>query len=221
MATGASTANLAIILIDARYGVLPQSRRHAFIASLLGIPHLVVAVNKMDLVEFREDVFNAIRDEFRAFAAQHRVPATSPFIPISALDGDNVVNRSQRTPWYDGPALLEHLETVPIARDSNLTDLRFPVQYVIRPNLDFRGFAGTARLGRGAPRRPGHGAALRPHQPREIHRHLGRRAAKRPSRPCRSRSAWKTKSISAAATCWRCPATCRTSRAASTPPWCG
>ncbi len=151
MATGASTANLAIILIDARYGVLPQSRRHAFLAALLGIPHLVVAVNKMDLMEFREDVFNSIREEFRAFAAQ--LPAGVPdtgditYIPISALDGDNVVNQSRRTPWYDGPALLEHLETVPIARDINLTDLRFPVQYVIRPNLDFRAFAGTLASG--------------------------------------------------------------------------
>jgi sulfate adenylyltransferase large subunit len=146
MATGASTANLAIILIDARYGVLQQSRRHAFLAALLGIPHLVVAVNKMDLMEFREDVFNTIRDEFGAFAAQIDA-GDIVYIPISALDGDNVVNRSQRTPWYDGPALLEHLETVPIARDINLTDLRFPVQYVIRPNLDFRGFAGTLASG--------------------------------------------------------------------------
>src|SRR5213082_1077105 len=104
MATGASTANLAIILIDARYGVLPQSRRHAFIASLLGIPHLVVAVNKMDLVDFREDVFNTIRDEFRAFAGQLDA-AEITFIPISALLGDNVVRRSENTPWYDGPAL--------------------------------------------------------------------------------------------------------------------
>ncbi len=151
MATGASTANLAIILIDARYGVLPQSRRHAFLAALLGIPHLVVAVNKMDLMEFREDVFNAIREEFRAFAAQLPTGMSDSgditYIPISALDGDNVVNRSKRTPWYDGPALLEHLETVPIARDINLTDLRFPVQYVIRPNLDFRAFAGTLASG--------------------------------------------------------------------------
>ena len=146
MATGASTANLAIILIDARYGVLPQSRRHAFLAALLGIPHLVVAVNKMDLMEFREDVFNAIRGEFAAFAS--RIEARDvTYIPISALDGDNVVNRSRRTPWYDGPALLEHLETVPIARDINLADLRFPVQYVIRPNLDFRAFAGTLATG--------------------------------------------------------------------------
>ena len=150
MATGASTANLAIILIDARYGVLPQSRRHAFLATLLGIPHLVVAINKMDLMEFREDVFTRIRDEFSAFVAQIEAPIEASaitYIPISALDGDNVVNRSPRTPWYHGPALLEHLETVPIARDINTTDLRFPVQYVIRPNLDFRGFAGTLASG--------------------------------------------------------------------------
>jgi sulfate adenylyltransferase large subunit len=150
MATGASTANLAIILIDARYGVLPQSRRHAFLATLLGIPHLVVAINKMDLMEFREDVFRVIRDQFNAFLAQIEAPIDAraiTYIPISALDGDNVVNRSPRTPWYLGPALLEHLETVPIDRDLNLTDLRFPVQYVIRPNLDFRGFAGTLASG--------------------------------------------------------------------------
>jgi sulfate adenylyltransferase large subunit len=146
MATGASTANLAIILIDARYGVLPQSRRHAFIASLLGIPHLVVAVNKMDLMEFREDVFNTIRDEFRAFAGQLDA-AEITFIPISALLGDNVVTKSVHTPWYSGPALLEHLETVPIDRDFNLDVMRFPVQIVIRPNLDFRGFAGQLASG--------------------------------------------------------------------------
>ena len=146
MATGASTANLAIILIDARYGVLPQSRRHAFLATLLGIPHLVVAINKMDLMEFREDVFARIRHDFSAFVAQIEARDIT-YIPISALDGDNVVNRSPRTPWYHGPALLEHLETVPIARDINTTDLRFPVQYVIRPNLDFRGFAGTLASG--------------------------------------------------------------------------
>jgi sulfate adenylyltransferase large subunit len=146
MATGASTANLAIILIDARYGVLQQSRRHAFLAALLGIPHLVVAVNKMDLMEFREDVFTAICQEFRTFAAQIDA-GDIVYIPISALDGDNVVHPSRRTPWYGGPTLLEHLETVPIARDINLTDLRFPVQYVIRPNLDFRGFAGTLASG--------------------------------------------------------------------------
>jgi sulfate adenylyltransferase large subunit len=147
MATGASTANLAIVLVDARLGVLPQSRRHAYIASLLGIPHIVVAVNKMDLVDFREEVYTAIRDEFSAFCGQLRMPDVR-FIPISALDGDNVVTRSARTPWYDGPPLLEHLETVPLSEDYNLEDLRFPVQYVIRPDLDFRGFAGQMASGR-------------------------------------------------------------------------
>jgi sulfate adenylyltransferase large subunit len=146
MATGASTANLAIVLIDARYGVLPQSRRHAYIAALLGIPHIVVAVNKMDLVEFREDVFTAIRQEFQGFANQLEL-GDMQFIPISALDGDNVVRPSTRTPWYQGPALLEYLETVPIGNDFNLTDMRFPVQYVIRPDLDFRGFAGQVASG--------------------------------------------------------------------------
>jgi sulfate adenylyltransferase large subunit len=146
MATGASTANLAIVLIDARYGVLPQSRRHAYIAALLGIPHIVVAVNKMDLVEFREDVFSAIQQEFQDFANQLEL-GDMQFIPISALDGDNVVRHSTRTSWYQGPALLEYLETVPIGQDFNLTDMRFPVQYVIRPDLDFRGFAGQVASG--------------------------------------------------------------------------
>jgi sulfate adenylyltransferase large subunit len=146
MATGASTANLAIILIDARYGVLPQSRRHAFIASLLGIPHLAVAVNKMDLVDYREEVFEAIRTEFAAFADQLKIRDVQ-FIPISALKGDNVVRAGGRTPWYTGPSLLEFLETVPISSDWNLTDMRFPVQYVIRPDLDFRGFAGQVASG--------------------------------------------------------------------------
>src|SRR5882724_6924371 len=141
MATGASTANLAIILIDARNGVLPQSRRHAYIASLLGIPHVVVAVNKLDLVDFRQDVFESIRQEFSAFAEQ--LPLRDmQFIPISALLGDNVVDRSERTPWYNGPSLLGYLESVHIGNDNNLTDTRFAVQHVIRPTLDFRGYAG-------------------------------------------------------------------------------
>ncbi|MGH9720426.1 MAG: sulfate adenylyltransferase subunit CysN, partial [Bryobacteraceae bacterium] len=146
MATGASTANLAIILIDARSGVLRQSRRHAYIAALLGIPHIVVAVNKMDLVEFRREVFESIREEFRAFAEQLRVRDLY-FIPLSALLGDNVVTRSPNMPWFEGRALLDHLETAPITYDRNLTDLRFPVQYVIRPNLDFRGYAGQVASG--------------------------------------------------------------------------
>ncbi len=146
MATGASNANLAIILVDARLGVLPQSRRHARIAALLGIPHLVVAINKMDLVGFSQGVFDAIRTEFESLARELDA-GDLQFIPISALEGDNVVHRSQRTPWYSGPSLLQYLETVPIANDRNLNDFRFPVQTVIRPDLDFRGFAGQIASG--------------------------------------------------------------------------
>jgi sulfate adenylyltransferase large subunit len=146
MATGASTANLAIILVDARNGVLPQSRRHAYIASLLGIPHVVVAINKMDLMDFREDVFESIRREFSRFAGELNIRDLY-FIPISALLGDNVVERSARMPWFDGASLLHHLESVHIGSDQNLTDLRFAVQYVIRPTLDYRGYAGQVTSG--------------------------------------------------------------------------
>jgi bifunctional enzyme CysN/CysC len=153
MVTGASTADLALILIDARLGVLEQSRRHAFIASLLGIPHLVVCVNKMDLVDWSEERFEAIRDEFRSFAMKLEVHDLA-FIPVSALNGDNVVQRSDNMPWYDGTPLLHHLENVHIASDRNLIDARFPVQYVIRPQRgteqdfhDFRGYAGTVAGG--------------------------------------------------------------------------
>jgi len=146
MATGASTATLAVILVDARLGVLPQSRRHAYIASLLGIPHLVIAVNKMDLVDFRRDIFDRIRSEFGEFLGKLGVK-DAHFIPISALHGDNVAVRSRRMSWFEGECLLEYLENVPIARDRNLADLRFPVQYVIRPNLNFRGYAGQVVSG--------------------------------------------------------------------------
>ncbi len=146
MATGASTANLAIILVDARKGVLPQTRRHASIASLLGIPHMAVAVNKMDLVGFAEAVFEQIRAEFTDFAARLQV-SDLQFIPISAWLGDNVVEKSANMPWYEGPSLLHHLETVHIASDRNLTELRFPVQYVIRAGGDFRGYAGQVASG--------------------------------------------------------------------------
>jgi sulfate adenylyltransferase large subunit len=146
MATGASTAELAIILIDARNGVLPQSRRHAFIAHLLGIREFVVAVNKMDLVGFDEALFNSIRGEFAGFLGRIGAPE-AVFIPISARDGDNVVTRSARTPWYHGPALLEHLEDVPVNAGQELLPARFPVQYVLRPNLDFRGYAGQIASG--------------------------------------------------------------------------
>ena len=149
MATGASTADLAIILIDARYGVQTQTRRHTFIASLLGIRNIVVAINKMDLVEFSEARFNEIQVEYDAFVSQlgNRRPENIVFVPISALNGDNVVNPSASTPWYKGQTLMSILESVEIKRDSNKKEFRFPVQYVNRPNLDFRGFAGTIALG--------------------------------------------------------------------------
>ncbi|WP_249976490.1 sulfate adenylyltransferase subunit CysN [Vreelandella olivaria] len=151
MATGASTASLAIILIDARYGVQTQTRRHSFIADLLGIQHLVIAVNKMDLVDFSEQRFKEIVEEYRAFATNLTAPDIR-FVPLSALNGDNVVNQSEQTPWYfeagyEGKTLIELLESVEISRDQNLTDLRLPVQYVNRPNLDFRGYCGTLAAG--------------------------------------------------------------------------
>jgi bifunctional enzyme CysN/CysC len=152
MVTGASTADLAIVLIDARKGVLAQSRRHAFISSLLHIPHLVVCVNKMDLVDFDEGVFDAIVEDFGAFAARLEVPDVT-FIPISALLGDNVVERSESMPWYQGPPLLYHLEHVHIASDRNLIDVRFPVQWVIRP----RGARGGEARGGEARGREAHG----------------------------------------------------------------
>jgi bifunctional enzyme CysN/CysC len=149
MVTGASTADVALILIDARNGVLEQSRRHAFLATLLGIPHLLICINKMDLVDYSEQRFNEIREEFRRFAMKLEV-ADLTFIPMSALTGDNVVQRSSAMPWYEGTSLLHHLEEIHVASDRNLIDVRFPVQYVIRPHQsshatlhDFRGYAGT------------------------------------------------------------------------------
>jgi bifunctional enzyme CysN/CysC len=146
MATGASTADLAVVLIDARLGVLPQSRRHAYIASLLGIPHIAVCINKMDLVEYDEQRFVAIRAEFAKFVAQLGFQG-SIFVPISALAGDNVVHRTKAMPWYDGVTLLEHLETVPVASAVNHANFRFPVQSVLRPDLDYRGFSGVIASG--------------------------------------------------------------------------
>src|SRR5688500_17326188 len=146
MATGASTCDLAIILIDARHGVAVQTRRHSFIVSLLGIKHVVVAVNKMDLVNWSEEVFERIKADYAGFVAKLDI-ADVQFIPLSALRGDNVVEKSGAMPWYQGPPLLAHLETVHIASDRNLADMRFPVQYVVRPNLDVRGFAGTMASG--------------------------------------------------------------------------
>jgi len=146
MVTGASTADLAIILIDARHGVLTQSRRHGFLISLLGIPHLVVAVNKMDLVDWRQDVYDAIVREYQAFSQKLDIHDVT-FIPLSARDGDNVTRRSDRMPWYQGQTLLHTLENVHVAADRNYVDFRFPVQTVLRPHLDFRGFAGTVASG--------------------------------------------------------------------------
>ncbi len=146
MATGASSADAAIILIDARYGIQTQTKRHSYITSLLGIKHIVVAINKMDLLDFNEEVYKKIKEDYIHFAKE--VGINSPiFIPMSALDGDNIVNKSKKTPWYKGEPLLHILEHIEIANDINLDDFRFPVQYVNRPNLDFRGFSGTIASG--------------------------------------------------------------------------
>ena len=150
MITGASTADVALILVDARKGVSEQSRRHAFLASLIGVPHLVLLVNKMDLVGWSQEVFDEIAEDFAHFASRLRIHDLT-FIPVSALKGDNVVDRSVNMPWYDGSALLHHLEHLHIASDRNLVDTRFPVQYVIRPQstttADYRGYAGTVASG--------------------------------------------------------------------------
>ena len=150
MVTGASTAQLVIVLVDARHGLLEQSRRHAFLASLLGVQHIVLAVNKMDLIDWDQERYTWIRDEFHAFAARLDIHDVTT-VPISALHGDNVVTKSDKAPWYDGPPLLSHLEDVYIAGDRNLVDVRFPVQYVIRPqtreHADHRSYAGTVASG--------------------------------------------------------------------------
>ncbi len=146
MATGASTCDLAIILIDARYGVQTQTKRHSFIASLLGIQHIIVAVNKMDLVDYSETTYNKIKQDYLQFTESLDLHDIC-FIPMSALDGDNVVNRSDNMPWFNGEPLMEALNSIKIANDYNFADARFPVQYVNRPNLDFRGFCGTVASG--------------------------------------------------------------------------
>lgn len=150
MATGASTADLAVILIDARKGVLTQTRRHTYIVTLLGIRHLVLAINKMDLVDYRQDVFAAIEEEYRAFAKELGVHEVT-CIPVSALKGDNVISPSSVMHWYHGPTLMAHLETVPLSDDLDKESFRMPVQWVNRPNQSFRGFAGTIVSGAGAP----------------------------------------------------------------------
>ncbi len=150
MVTGASTADLALVLVDARKGILEQSRRHAFLCSLLRVPHLVLCVNKMDLVDWSQEVYEGIVREFTDFAAKLEITDLS-IIPISALKGDNIVTRSSNMPWYEGPSLLHHLEHVHIASDRNLVDVRFPVQYVVRPQsttvTDYRGYAGQVASG--------------------------------------------------------------------------
>ena len=205
MVTGASTADLALILVDARKGVLEQSRRHAFLASLLGIPHLVLCVNKMDLVDWSEERFEEIKAEFRAFAMKLDVHDLT-FIPVSALHGDNVVDRSANMPWYEGSALLHHLEEVHIASDRNLIDARFPVQYVIRPQNQTDADPRLPRLRRA--RSPAacsspatRWSCCRPGSPPPSRRSTPPTArSRRPSRRCRSRSGSPTRSTSAAAT---------------------
>lgn len=146
MATGASNCQLAVILIDARYGVQTQTKRHSYIANLLGIKHIVVAINKMDIKDYSEEVYNDIRKDYTEFARELEMQDVH-FVPLSALVGDNVVNRSENMPWYEGETLMELLETVEISGDANIQDVRFPVQYVNRPNLDFRGYCGTLASG--------------------------------------------------------------------------
>ncbi|WP_153393031.1 sulfate adenylyltransferase subunit 1 [Ornithinicoccus halotolerans] len=150
MVTGASTADLGLVLVDARQGMTEQSRRHAVLLSLLRVPHLVLAVNKMDLVDYDEEVYNQIHRDFTAFTSKLTVPDLT-IIPISALQGDNVVTRSDKMPWYEGPSLLHHLEHVYVASDRDLVDTRFPVQYVVRPKSDkwhdYRGYAGRVAGG--------------------------------------------------------------------------
>ncbi|MCA9961961.1 MAG: sulfate adenylyltransferase subunit CysN, partial [Anaerolineales bacterium] len=147
MVTGASTAELAIILIDARKGVLTQSKRHGFLATLLRIPHLVVAINKMDLVDYNQEVYESIVQDYTEFAHLLNVQDVT-YIPVSALRGDNIVDKSENMPWYDGPTLLHHLEHVNVGASLNNVDFRYPVQYVVRPNQNFRGYAGQVASGR-------------------------------------------------------------------------
>jgi len=187
MVTGASTADIALVLVDARLGILEQTRRHAFIASLLRVPHLVLCVNKMDLVDYDEKVYDEITDEFRAFAARLDIPDLR-FVPVSALVGDNVVNASKNMDWYHGSPLLEILENIHVASDRNLVDARFPVQYVIRPHTmehqDYRGYAGQIASG---VFRPGDEVVVLPSgfESRIIHRHVRRVARRGTSRALR------------------------------------
>ena len=203
MVTGNSTADLTIVLVDARKGIVEQTRRHAFLASLLRVPHLLVCVNKMDLVDYDQEVFDAIREEFTAFASRLDV-ADLTFIPISALQGDNVVQRSANMPWYEGASLLHHLEQVYIASDRNLIDPRLPGPVGgPAPGHQPPRLPGLRRPGgrRGVPaRRRGDGAPVGPDHHRGRHRHLRRAASRRPSPRCRSPCGWPTTSTSPGAT---------------------
>ncbi len=185
MATGASTAELAIILIDARNGILPQSRRHAYIASLLGIPNFAIAVNKMDLVEYDEAVFRAIEREFREFLGRLDATPQVYFLPISALEGDNVVRRSRKMPWFEGPSLLEFLETVPVLDRVRAAAFRFPVQRVVRPDQTFRGYAGQVVSGAVRPGDVIRGVSLGAAVASTEYRDLRWTRFRKPSRRCR------------------------------------
>ena len=199
MVTGASTADLSVILIDARKGVLTQTRRHSFLVSLLGIRHVVLVVNKMDLVDYSREVFAGIEDDYRKFAAELGLP-TVTCIPVSAVKGDNILQRSAATPWYEGPTLMGLLDSVEVD-ESRLREqpLRLPVQWVNRPNADFRGFAGTIVGGPAAQGRPDSRPALRPHEPRGAHRDLRRRSRRGQSSGSPSPSRSRTRSTSRAA----------------------
>ena len=201
--TGASTADLAIVLVDARHGVVEQTRRHSLLVSLLGVPHLVICVNKMDLVDYDQARFEEIREEFTEFAARLDLRDVT-FIPISALDGDNVVDRSTNMPWYEGPTLLHHLETVYTASDDNLIDVRFPVQYVVRPQT--RRAPRLPRLRRhrrrrhAAAGRRGDRAAVRADVDDRAHRHRRRPGRRGPPGDGRDACCSPTTSTSRAAT---------------------
>ena len=200
MVTGASTADVAVILVDARKGVLTQTRRHSYLVSLLGIKRVVVAINKMDLMDYSHEVFAAIEEEYTDFASRIGLDDVT-FIPLSALKGDNIVEPSANTPWYHGPTLLGFLETVPVDDDLAEQSFRMPVQWVNRPNLDFRGFSGPDRRRRDQAGRPDPGVARRARRARSIGSSRWTATSTRRSPASRSRSRSPTRSTSAAATC--------------------
>ena len=205
--TGSSTADALVLLVDARKGVLEQTRRHLAVAALMRVPHVVIAVNKIDLVDHSEDVFRTVAADVRAIAAELGIPHAHA-VPVSALVGDNVVDRSPNTPWYDGPSLLELLETLPPDTDPVHESFRMPVQVVIRPqgaarspeHVEYRGYAGSARVRLGAGRRRGRRAAVRLAHHRGRHRPRRAVRSRSRSRPSRCRSGSPTTSTSAGAT---------------------